>query len=386
LMVVTVVCGASSTLCAKIIFLLEVYDSEGQPTNFFKPLVVTTLVYGSLLASLPLHVAQYKLLRGWSTPLPLPRRGTVLTLLWPAVFDTLALTCLLVGLTKVRASVYEPMRGSIIIFTAIFRAALRMPPVLQGGHLLGIVLISAAVCLVGTSVMVDSTPGSDPSSGILWITCGCLLVAAQAVAEERVMDSDGNGPEATTPPLVVKGIEAGWGMLLMLFIALPIAALAPGDDVGGCFENSRDSLVIFFSPDNPLLRMMISAYLLAMRFYSFGAIFVTFYLDGLWRSITESFIPLTLWFFSLLLFYFSDGAHGEAWTRQSWLQLAGTAILLVGVAIYSSVKASSAASASERASESESRFIGHSARKINCQEARRADTPSDRLLRAANPI
>jgi len=286
----------------------------------------------------------------------------------------------------VRASVYEPMRGSIIIFTAIFRAALRMPPVLQGGHLLGIVLISAAVCLVGTSVMVDSTPGSDPSSGILWITCGCLLVAAQAVAEERVMDSDGNGPEATTPPLVVKGIEAGWGMLLMLFIALPIAALAPGDDVGGCFENSRDSLVIFFSPDNPLLRMMISAYLLAMRFYSFGAIFVTFYLDGLWRSITESFIPLTLWFFSLLLFYFSDGAHGEAWTRQSWLQLAGTAILLVGVAIYSSVKASSAASASERASESESRFIGHSARKINCQEARRADTPSDRLLRAANPI
>ena len=54
----------------------------------------------------------------------------------------------------------------------------------------------------------------------------------------------------------------------------------------------------------------------------------------MWHAILDNFRPITIWAVQIALYSITDGKHGEAWTRGSYLQLAGLCVMLLGTAIY----------------------------------------------------
>eukprot|EP00965_Chrysotila_dentata_P250765 6209633-Pleurochrysis_carterae.AAC.5 len=58
-------------------------------------------------------------------------------------------------------------------------------------------------------------------------------------------------------------------------------------------------------------------------------------LSSVWHAILDNFRPITIWLVELAMYYvFTNGAHGESWTKGSFLQLAGLIVMLFGTAIY----------------------------------------------------
>lgn len=151
-------------------------------------------------------------------------------------------------------------------------------------------------------------------------------MATQLVIEEKVMAGD------DTPPLVVVGMEGFWGSLIMLCVIYPIAYMLPGNDHGS-YENLYESLIGIWN--NTELFHVSIGYLLAITTYNVAAIFITFLLESVWRSILENFRPIAVWGSDLALYYvFTAGAFGESWTKASWLEAGGLCILLAGTATY----------------------------------------------------
>ena len=161
---------------------------------------------------------------------------------------------------------------------------------------------------------------------------GLLMVMSfQFVLEEVVMNN--SDEDDGIPPLIVVGMEGFWGTLVCIFVVFPLAQVLPGSDVGSCLENFWDSITML--QNNGHLQLMTLFYIACITGFNVAAIFVTFLLDSVWRSILANFRPIAVWGTDLALFYiFTSGAFGEAWTVWSWLQLLGMCLLFLGTAIY----------------------------------------------------
>lgn len=275
------------------------------------------------IAALPIHYT-YLYLTGQKAPRIKPKIVWILIL--PAITDLLATTLFMIGLLYVTVSVYQLVRCMVIVIVALLKVFV-LKHKLTPYHWTGVMLNAIAIACVSASAFVDPNAGSNVALGIFTILLGCSLNAFQFVLEEKVMGDD------DTPPLVVVGMEGLWGSLLMLFILFPAAYLAPGNDVGGSYENFWDSIVMIKNSSS--LFGMTLVYLFSITGYNVSAIFVTFLLESVWRSILENFRPIAVWGTDLLLFYvFTHQTFGEAWTKWSWLELGGMGILFIGTATY----------------------------------------------------
>lgn len=76
------------------------------------------------------------------------------------------------------------------------------------------------------------------SVGIVLILLSSLVQASQYVFEEKLMVDD------SAEPLLIVGMEGLWGLIIMVSIVFPWAALLPGTDEGDCLENIADSWIM----------------------------------------------------------------------------------------------------------------------------------------------
>ena len=196
---------------------------------------------------------------------------------------------------------------------------------------LGVLMNALAIVMVSGSAFFDPASAQDFTSvatGIGILLIGCLVMSFQFVLEETVMANGQDG----APPLVVVGMEGFWGTLIMIFLVFPVAHALPGHDQGS-LENVWDSLTMIANSGE--LQGMCVFYVLAITGFNVSAIFVTFLMDSVWRSILANFRPVAVWGADLLLFYgLTAHTFGEAWTDWSWLQLAGMLLLFLGTAVY----------------------------------------------------
>lgn len=80
---------------------------------------------------------------------------------------------------------------------------------------------------------------------------------------------------------------------------------------------------------------MLLVFFLSVFLYNIFAIYVTYLLCSIWHAILENFRPGAVWALDLLLYYWlTRGKFGEAWTRWSWLELAGMCVMIAGTAVY----------------------------------------------------
>lgn len=136
-------------------------------------------------------------------------------LMIPATLDFTASTISLFALTQVAASVYQMVRGFIIVVTAgLARAFLKKPQYRH--HIVGIILIFVGEALVGLASIVYGTDNdSTEVTFFVMLLIAKTLTGCQFVAEEWLLrDYD-------VDALKVVGLEGMWGSIYWIII-LPI--------------------------------------------------------------------------------------------------------------------------------------------------------------------
>jgi drug/metabolite transporter (DMT)-like permease len=133
----------------------------------------------------------------------------------PACFDICGSSLMMIALTMCAASVYQMMRGLIVVITA-FMALVFLGRKQYAHHWISLVTIVAGVALVGiVSIYGHDSATTSSITGILLLLLAQCFTGGQFVSEEKIL----SGTEAD--PLFVVGMEGFWGCCVFA-ILLPI--------------------------------------------------------------------------------------------------------------------------------------------------------------------
>lgn len=128
-----------------------------------------------------------------------------------------------VGLTQCAASVYQMMRGAIVLITALF-SVIFLKRKQYAHHIIALVLIVSGVALVGYSGITASAKESDDPEkkqsrttifGVVVLIVAQCFTGGQFITEEKLFDG------YYLDPLFVVGMEGFFGCIYFL-ILLPI--------------------------------------------------------------------------------------------------------------------------------------------------------------------
>jgi drug/metabolite transporter (DMT)-like permease len=274
----------------------------------------------------------------------------------PAGLDVLGSGLSGVSMLFISASVWQMLRGSMIIYTAVFSVAF-LKRRLSSQQLVGLLIAFVGLSLVGMSAYMDSGSSSfqsvfigtalldhlktigadsDESSlvafGIILTLLSQVCSAVQVVVEEAMLKA---GSRYRTPsPSRVVAYEGLWGLVIMVIVLIAMQYV-PGDDHGS-YENSIDSFEKM--RNNAFLFFLIVIYCVSIALFNQCGMAVSKYLSSLHRTLIDSLRAVVVWGTQLVMYYiFGSKTYGVAWTENSWLQLVGFLLLLAGTLIYNEV-------------------------------------------------
>jgi len=255
----------------------------------------------------------------------------------PAVFDLLGTGFGMIGFVFLPASINQMLRGSTIVFSAIFSVAFLGKKMLAYNWL-GVCLCVLGICLVGLSTVLGAThaaatsgPGGANSSGALFGMCmnllGQVFAASQIITEEKMLKT------MKIPPMQVVGYEGVWGTIIMITVVFPLLYVLPGSD-NGSLENVYDTYLML--SNNHTLLALICLYIFSCSTYNIAGMLVTGALSAVHRTMLEASRTMFIWLFGLTVHYFISptAGFGEVWTPYSYIQLMGFLVVIMGQTVY----------------------------------------------------
>jgi len=265
----------------------------------------------------------------------------------PASLDVLGSGVSGVGMLFISASVWQMMRGSLILFTAAL-SVLVLGRRLERQHVLGLLLATLGLALVGISSWLDSeTPtlfsllvhgssggsASDALFGIILTVLSQLCTAIQVVVEESLLKI-GSDRYTTPSPERVVAYEGLWGCMIMIVVLIGLQYTSGPDH--GSAENSVDSFEKLFNSST--LIFLVLFYLLSIAIFNVLGMTVSKYLSSVHRTLIDSSRSVVVWAIQLVAWHCLDSAtYGTPWTSNSWLQLVGFIVLVLGTLVYNEV-------------------------------------------------
>lgn len=252
----------------------------------------------------------------------------------PAFCDLGGTTVSGIGLLFTTSSLYQMLRGSIIIFTGLF-SVFFLGRKLMAFHWLGIGITTAGVALVGVSSLLgdqssSTTDNSQQMIGNVLVIASQLLSATQMVVEEKFLKS------RNLPPEFVVATEGVTGALLMLAIGLPVVSVLPGLDGAGVHENALDAVVLI--SNSGMLALFVFLYFFSITFYNYFGLSVAKKLSSVHRCLIDACRTILVWSAGLILEYTVGHGYGEPWNgTSSIIQLCGFLIMVIGTLIYYSI-------------------------------------------------
>jgi drug/metabolite transporter (DMT)-like permease len=398
--------GSLSNVVGKILYSLKSPGRDGLLKPFSKPWFSTTLVFIGMFICLPCSLVWRKFLKRHSQQLPRhdgcssvgtnhsennnslseqsqpllccednennqPEESTLslesmaeASVLWwrkydailfPTFFDLLASGLLSIGLLYTTASMYQMLRGTEIIFTALLSVFV-LHRTLNSQNTLGLALCALGLSIVGYSGVLSckasqnnlnydllsssfsawssSTSASQTLLGFFLIIGAEAVQALQIVAEEFLMSV----ADTQLPPVEVVGYEGAFGLIIFSVFVLPALQFSRfGKEGNGLQEDSIES-ILMVSRSPQLFRYAVG-FVALMAAYNLAGMMVTENMGALSRTIAETLRTLLVWGVDLFLYYMKikgveGGRLGEAWTRYSWIQLVGFSITVIGTACY----------------------------------------------------
>jgi drug/metabolite transporter (DMT)-like permease len=135
----------------------------------------------------------------------------------PACFDICGSTLMFIALTMCAASVYQMMRGFIVVITALM-ALIFLGRKQFSYHWASLFTIVGGVAIVGYVSIMNSdakSAGATSITGIIFLLAAQCFTGGQFVTEEKFLSG------TNLDPLLVVGLEGFWGCLVFA-ILLPI--------------------------------------------------------------------------------------------------------------------------------------------------------------------
>lgn len=254
----------------------------------------------------------------------------------PTLLDAAQAILSNIALLYLDPSLWQMLRGSLLIFTALIAIVYRHRR-LGCVDWLGIWTTVVGIVIVGVSAMLeDENIASRAPPGKLILGMGLVILSQvfeglMAVLEEELLD-DYPG----TQPLDLAGVEGLWGLWFSTMIILPVTNILPEDAGEGIFESTVESFTMLVS-SSKLIGFFI-AYVAAVSAYCQAAVVVLALTSAIDYTIYEALRSISVWVVSVTLgVIWPDSGAGEKLNWMSFVRAAGFAIMLAGSMIYNRI-------------------------------------------------
>jgi len=239
-----------------------------------------------------------------------------------ATCDMTATTLMYIGLNLTYASVYQMLRGSVVIFTGLLSMIVlgqRLAPF----QWLGMLLVLLGLIFVGLSSVIGSgsndSNAPDPILGDILIVAAQIIVAVQMVLQEKFIGTH------NVPALQVVGLEGCFGFTITT-IALLILYEIPGNNGSG--DHVEDTPDAFVQIKNSwIVALALAGSVLSIAFFNWFGASVTKAINATTRMVLDSIRTFIIWAVSL----------GVGWQDFNYLQVIGFVLLLAGTGIYNKI-------------------------------------------------
>ncbi|CAG8546087.1 1568_t:CDS:2, partial [Scutellospora calospora] len=253
--------------------------------------------------------------------------------LLPTLCDIMGTTFMNVGLIYTSASVYQMLRGAVVLFTGTF-SVLFLRRRLHPYHWFSLFLVVLGVSIVGMSSIlfppvklatpigttsIESTDISiEAMVGVFFVIFAQLFTASQFVIEEKIME------KYRVKPVMAVGLEGIFGLTTVIFGMIVLYFLFGITHPGGYFDIS-----VGFSQIISFRQIWISgiAICFSIAFFNFFGLSVTRLISATARSTIDTSRIVFIWIVSLFL----------GWEIFSWLQVFGFVVLIAGTFIFNDV-------------------------------------------------
>jgi len=258
----------------------------------------------------------------------------------PALCDMCATAMMNVALLWIAASVWQMLRGSMVIFSAIF-SKFFLKRELHASHWIGVAVVAFSLGVVGLAALKSpglpksSSSESSEQSSTFHVALGCALVVfAQVIQASQIVVEEFLLKEIELHPVLVVGLEGMWGTI-SCSILLCFTTYIP-EDYGG--EKTLETLYMFFHNGKILGTGIL--YAAVILCYNLFGMFVTQYTSAVLRTILEGLRCACIWVTNLFIYYVVVGPNsrfGEIWSDWSYLQFCGFLFLLLGMFVYNGI-------------------------------------------------
>lgn len=262
--------------------------------------------------------------------------GDVFLFALPAGLDLLGTTIAGVGLYYTSASIWQMLRGSLVLFTALLSVFYR-GRTLHGYHYVGLSSTIIGLLLVGlASVFEAGTKGNAQGGmvfGIFLVILGQMCSAVQMIVEETFLQ------DKNFHPTRVVGMEGCWGFMMMSITLVGLYHVPKPSD--------PTSILTVFHDDAPQAWHMAMVnhrifyfggmYLGSIGTYNFCGLGVTKSLTAVHRTLVDAMRITVVWTAEVVIYYVIERQYGEPVSINSLYQLCGFVFLIFGNLVYNNV-------------------------------------------------
>jgi drug/metabolite transporter (DMT)-like permease len=243
------------------------------------------------------------------------------------MLDMIATSTMYIGLNLTYASSFQMLRGSVIVFVAIF-SMIFLQKRLQLREWTGIGFIIIGLTCVGLSDMLGGSSGSDVDRtdvliGDSLIILAQIITASQMVFEERFVAG------LDIPALQAVGWEGFFGFFVLSLLLIPMYFISvPAkftNNPRGVMEDAIDAF--YMIKNNNLLLVPISGTIVSIAFFNFAGISVTKEMSATTRMVLDSVRTMVIWVVSLSI----------GWQSFHPLQVVGFVSLIFGMCVYNNI-------------------------------------------------
>ncbi|KAJ6232100.1 solute carrier family 35 member f6 [Anaeramoeba flamelloides] len=249
--------------------------------------------------------------------------------------DITATYILNISLIFLPASVWQLLRASMIVFTAILTKYYLKTKV----HLyqwIGVFHVVLGLLIVGVGGIVGSEEQEGQQFSIFVKTIGVFLVITaelfqsfQTILEEKLLHNH----KDSSPELIIQ-FEGLFGIFYTIVVIAPIAYYLP--ESTGMKEDLVESLIMFKNSNFIIITSILL--IIFILFYNYFAMNVTNFGSALLRNILSALRNISIWIV-LLVVHYSNPKYklGEKWTKWSYIQALGFIFYVFGTFLYNRI-------------------------------------------------
>lgn len=348
--------GTATVVIQKIVLTMRSYDNDGNREQFSKPWFQTEAMFLGMMLCLVVYeitecVKRFKKVTGEEQPSQKSRKRDYIVVLIPAMCDMCATCMMNVGLVWIQPSIWQMLRGSMIIFSSIMtyfclKRRLKLYKwVAVIITVVGLLVVAVASLKIPTvnndddeededSTDPDATPSpSNKVTTLQMIIAFILVIGAQIIQASQIVIEEHLLKSIQMSASLIVGIEGFWGTLVLAIIMIPLGYTPESWDV--FHEDTVDSFELI--GHSSTLAIALVLYVFAILAYNLFGMMVTQTFTAVHRTIMEGVRTSCIWLCNLFIHYVINDHFGEIWNAWSFLELFGFAILILGTLIYNEV-------------------------------------------------